>query len=107
MEDCAELYHALGRVHVTNLQIRIGYDGEELLKGKVNLNTGEAQTIHLALMKKGEHILRGAYDTSPDEVKTTGSVTFDLLEHIGRILAEIGSLGENLVKESYLPLKTT
>jgi hypothetical protein len=104
-EDCAEIYHALGLIHVTNLQIRIGYDGEELLKGKVNLNRGEAQTIHLALMKKGEHILRGAYDTFPDEVQTTGTATFELLEHIGRILAKIGSLGENLVKDSYLPLK--
>jgi hypothetical protein len=56
-------------------------------------------------MKKGEHILRGAYDTFPDEVQTTGTATFELLEHIGRILAKIGSLGENLVKDSYLPLK--
>ena len=104
-EDCAELYHALCRIHTTNLQIRIGYDGEELLKGKVNLNRGEAQTIYLALMNKGEHIFRGAYDAYPDEVNTTGSVPFELLEHIVGILSKIGSLGENLVSDSYRPLK--
>ena len=105
MEDCAEIYHALGRAHVMNLQIRIGYDGEELWKGTVNLNRGEAQTIYLALMNKGEHIFRGAYDAYPDEVNTTGSVAFELLEHIVGILSKIGSLGENLASDSYLHLK--
>ncbi len=104
-EDGAELYGALGCAHATNLQLRIGYDGEKLVKGEVNLNKSEAQTIYRAMMSTRENILRGAYDTYPDESKTSGSVTYVLLEQVGRILDKIGFLGENLMAASYMSLK--
>jgi hypothetical protein len=98
-EDCKELYRALGCAHAANLQLTIGYDGEELAEGEANLNRSEAHTIYRALMNRREHIIRGAYDAYPDEVKTSGSFTFELLEHVESILAKIGDLGENLVTE--------
>jgi hypothetical protein len=101
-EDCAEIYHALGYAHAGNLQARIGCDGEKLEKCAVNLFKRDALTIYRALMTKRERILEGAYDSYPGEVKQVGSITFELAEQFGRILAEIGNLGENLVTRTDL-----
>jgi hypothetical protein len=99
-DDCAEIYHSLGYVHAVRLQARIGYDGEKL--ETCGLSKSDAQTIYRAVMKKRERILEGAYDSCPGAVTQTGSITFELAEQFGRILAEIGPLGENLVRKSYL-----
>ena len=105
-EDCMEIYRALGCAHARNLQLSIGYNGEGLENGEVTLSRGEAQTIYRALTNERERILRGAYDAYPGEAMTAGSITFELLEHVGQLLARIGFLGEQLATESYLSLKT-
>jgi hypothetical protein len=99
-DDCAEIYHSLGYGYAANLKARIGYDGEELEKRE--LSKSDAQTIYRALMNKRERVLEGAYDSHPGEVKQVGSITFELAEQFGRILAEIGNLGENLVTKADL-----
>ena len=95
-EDCAEIYHALGCAHAANLQMRIGFDGEELEKGEVSLRKIDALAIYNALIDKRERTLQGAYDTYPGEASQPGTIPFELAEHVGRILAEIGKRGENL-----------
>ncbi len=102
-DDCAEIYRTLGYAHAANLQARIGYDGEKLEKCEVNLFKSDAQTIYRALMDKLERILDGAYDSYPGEVKQVDSITFELAEQFGHILAEIGNLGANLVMRTDLP----
>jgi hypothetical protein len=99
-DECAEIYHSLGFAHAANLQARIGYDGEKI--EKCELSKSDAQTIYRALMNKRERILEGAYDSYPGEVGQIGSTTFELAEQFGRILAEIGPLGENLVTKFHL-----
>ena len=68
-------------------------------RGWLTLSAGDAQTILLALTENGTACFK-AYDSDPDMSTEPGSVTFPLAEHIGRILAEIGHLGENLSAES-------
>jgi hypothetical protein len=99
-DECAEIYHSLGFAHAANLQARIGYDGEKM--EQCELPKSDAQTIYRALMNKRERILEGAYDSYPGEVGQVGSITFELAEQFGRILAEIGPLGENLVTKFHL-----
>jgi hypothetical protein len=100
-EDCAEIYHALGSAHATNLQARLGYDGERLATGKVDLFKRDVESIYRVLVEKHAHILNGAYDTFEGEVNQIGSLTFELAEQFGRMLAEIGEGGEKL----YCPLR--
>jgi hypothetical protein len=95
-DDCAEIYHALGTAHATNLQARLGYEGERLAIGKVDLFRRDIETIYRVLVEKRAHILNGAYDTFDGEVNQIGSLTFELAEQFGRILAEIGEGGEKL-----------
>jgi hypothetical protein len=95
-EDCAEIYHALGCAHAVNLQARIGYDGEELVKGDGKLFKGDAQAIYRAVAEERERVLRGAYDSCPGEVNQAGSIPFQLAEHLAQILAKIGNRGEGL-----------
>jgi hypothetical protein len=99
-DQCAEIYHSLELAHAANLQARIGYDGEKM--ENCDLSKSDAQTIYRALMNKRERILEGAYDSYPGEAGQVGSVTFELADQYGRILAEIGPLGENLVTKSHL-----
>lgn len=96
-DDCAEIYHALGFAHATNLQARVGHDGENLASGKVYLFKRDATIIYQALMDKRARILEGAYDSYDGEVKQVGSITYELAEQFGRILTEIGDRGENLL----------
>ncbi len=100
-DDCAEIYHALGAAHATNLQARIGFDGEKLATGKMDLFKRDVETIYRALSEKRAYILSGAYDTFDGEVTQVGSLTFELAQQLGRILAEIGEGGEKL----YRPLR--
>ena len=105
-DDCAEIYHSLAIAHAANLQARIGYDGEQL--EKCELSKSDALTIYRALMHKRERILGAAYDSYPGEVKQVGSITFELAEQCGRIIAEIGNLGENLVtRDAPTPKRVT
>jgi hypothetical protein len=97
--DRTEIYHALGLARASLLQLRIGDDGELLADCRMRLNNCDAQTVYSALINKCERIIQGAYDVYPGEVRKEGSVTFELAEHIGRILAKIGYLGENLTTE--------
>ena len=90
-EDCAAIYHALGCLHAANLQVRIGFDGELLVKGDGHLFRGDAMTIYDALSEERERILQGAYDAYPGEVKEAGSVTLKLAEHLEQILAKTGN----------------
>lgn len=99
-DERAEIYHSLGNAHAANLQARIGYDGEKL--EQCELSKRDAQTIYRALSNKRDRILEGAYDSYPGEVERVGSITFELAEQFARILAEIGPMGENLVRKSYL-----
>lgn len=105
-QDCKEIYQALGCAHARTVQLHIGYDGERLAKGEVDLSRSEASAIYQALLDAREHIFGGAYDAYPGEVKTNGSVTFELLARIEGALVKIGYLGENLLLRSYAPLKT-
>jgi len=97
-DDCAEIYHALGVAHATSLQARLGYDGENLARGKVDLFKRDVETIYQVLVQKRAHILSGAYDTFDGEVERVGSLTFELAEQFGRILDEIGEGGERLIR---------
>jgi hypothetical protein len=101
IEDCAEIYRALGHAHSRELQLIIGNNGVRLVLGEVILKKGEAQTVYRALLDQHERILRGAYDAYPGEVKTAGSTPFELLERMGQILAKIGFLGENLARDRF------
>jgi hypothetical protein len=95
-DDCAEIYHALGTAHATNLQARLGYEGERLATGKVDLFKRDMETIYRVLVEKRAHILGGAYDTFDGEVNQIGSLTFELAEQFERILTEIGEGGVKL-----------
>jgi hypothetical protein len=95
--DCREIYHSLGLVRARILQLRLGEDGEQLASGKMELNRTEAETIYRALADRRERILRGAYDSYPNEAQKPGSVTFEMAEQVERILANIGYLGKNLL----------
>jgi hypothetical protein len=95
-DDCAEIYHALGTAHATNLQARLGFEGEKLATGKVDLFKRDVEAIYRALVEKRAYILKGAYDTFDGEVNQIGSLTFEMAEQLGRILFEIGEGGEEL-----------
>jgi len=96
----AEIYQSLGYAHAVNLQARIGFDGEKI--EQCDFSKSDAQTIYRSLTNKRERILEGAYDSYPGEVERVDSITFELADQYGRILAEIGHLGENLVTKSRL-----
>jgi hypothetical protein len=96
----AEIYQSLGYAHAVNLQARIGFDGEKI--EQCELSKSDAQTIYRSLTTKRDRILEGAYDSYPGEVGRADSITFDLANQYGRILAEIGNLGENLITKSRL-----
>jgi hypothetical protein len=99
-DERAEIYQSLGYAHAANLQVRIGFDGEKI--EQCDFSKSDAQTIYRSLMNKRERILEGAYDSYPDEVGQVGSITFELADQYGRILAEVGLLGENLITNSHL-----
>jgi len=99
-EDCSEIYDALGLAQARLVQLRIGEHGDQLAKGWTTLSRGDSQTTFLALTDKRERLFQGAFDSHPDEWREPDSVPFRTAEHIGRILAAIGYLGENLAAQS-------
>ena len=99
-EDCSEIYDALGLAQARLVQLRIGDHGDQLGKGWTTLSRGDSQTIFRALTDKRERLFQGAFDSHPDEWREPDSVTFRMAEHIERILADIGHLGDNLTAQS-------